>query len=150
MAVLVRRAVVSDQAAIEALVSGERLNPNGIEWPGFRVATHGNAVVGAVQMRRHRDGSRELGSLVVSWEYRGRGIASMLIESVLADQFGPVHVVTARAEATRYARWGFRSIAPAWAPRAVRRNFFLGQVMGGAVALLRGRAPRRLVILKRL
>jgi N-acetylglutamate synthase-like GNAT family acetyltransferase len=150
MAAYVRRAAVTDQAAIEALVSGERLNPNGIEWPGFRVATHGDVVVGAVQLRRHRDGSRELGSLVVSWEYRGRGIASMLIDNLLADQVGPVHLVTARSEAFRYARWGFRSIAPASAPRAVRRNFWLGQVLGGAVSLLSFRAPRRLVILKRL
>ncbi len=150
MAPFVRRAVATDQAAIEALVRGERLNPHGIEWPHFRVATHGHAVVGAVQMRRHRDGSRELGSLVVSSEYRGRGIASMLIDNLLADQLGPVHLVTARAEAARYVRWGFRAIAPAWAPRAVRCNFWLGQFLGGAVALLRGRAPRRLVVLKRL
>jgi hypothetical protein len=38
-----------------------RLNPNGIDWPRFVVTTIGDALVGAVQMRRHADGSRELG-----------------------------------------------------------------------------------------
>lgn len=146
---IVRRAAPSDQRTIEALVKGERLNPNGLDWRNFRVAVIGATVVGAAQMRRHRDGSRELGSLVVDAPYRGCGIAAMLIDHLLAEQAGAVHVVTAREDAAHYQRWGFRAIASARAPQAVRRNQRLGQLLGGLVSLMRGRAPRRLVVLER-
>jgi amino-acid N-acetyltransferase len=145
----VRRAHAGDQTAIEALVRGEHLNPNGLDWWRFRVAVAGARVVGAVQMRAHRDGSRELGSLVVAREYRGRGLAAQLIEALLADHTGEVHLVTARGNASHYRRWGFRAVGALRAPRAVRRNWCLGQLIGGAVALANGRTPRRMVILGR-
>jgi amino-acid N-acetyltransferase len=145
----VRHAHAGDQAAIDALVRSEALNPNGIHWQRFRVAVRGATVVGAVQMRRHADGSRELGSLVVAREHRGRGLAAQMIEALLAEHSGPVHVVTARVNAPHYRRWGFASVAALRAPRAVRRNWCLGQMVGSVVALLRGRSPRRLVILER-
>jgi amino-acid N-acetyltransferase len=145
----VRPARAADQAAIDALVRSEPLNPHGLDWQRFRVAVAGARVVGAVQLRRHADGSRELGSLVVAREHRGRGLAAQLIEALLADHAGPVHLVTARANVPHYRRWGFATVAARRAPRAVRRNWCLGQLVGGVMALLRGRAPRRLVILER-
>lgn len=147
--IVVRRATPADQKAIEALVRSERLNPNQLHWPNFLLAQLGEQIVGAVQMRRHADGSCELGSLVVVPAHRGRGVARLLIDRLLDAQFATVHVVTARADSRHYERWGFRPVAPAAVPRAVRRNWRLGQILGGAVALLSGRAPRRLVILKR-
>lgn len=147
---VVRPAVAADQTAIHSLVKGERLNPNGLDWPNFRVAEIGSTIVGTVQMRRHADGSCELGSLVLAKPYRGRGIAALLIGQALAGHACAVHVVTARANSVHYRRWGFRTIAPARAPGAVWRNYCAGQLIGGAWALLRGRAPRRLVILERV
>jgi amino-acid N-acetyltransferase len=141
----VRPARAADQAAIDALVRSEPLNPHGLDWQRFRVAVAGARVVGAVQLRRHADGSRELGSLVVAREHRGRGLAAQLIEALLADHAGPVHLVTARANVPHYRRWGFATVAA----RPDRRNWCLGQLVGGVMALLRGRAPRRLVILER-
>jgi amino-acid N-acetyltransferase len=146
--VQVRRAVARDQQAITQLVRSERLNPHGLGWANFVVAVMGNTVVGAVQMRQHADGSRELGSLVVGRAHRGRGIAGRLISALLARHTGTVHVITRRANAGHYRRWGFAVIGPCDAPRSVRRNRLLGQ-MAGVLALLRGRRPRRLVILRR-
>ncbi len=89
----------------------------------------GTTVVGAVQMRQHADGSRELGSLVVSREHRGHGIAGRLICALLARHTGPVHVITRHANAVHYRRWGFAVIDPRDAPRTVRRNRLLGQMV---------------------
>jgi amino-acid N-acetyltransferase len=143
-----RPATAADQAAIRALVRGERLNPHGLDWPRFLLATIGPVVVGAVQMRLHADGSRELASLVVARDFRGHGLAGRLVECLLASHTGPVHVITARANARHYTRWCFRAVPALRTPASVRRNFCLGQ-LAGVIALLRGRTPRRLVVLER-
>jgi amino-acid N-acetyltransferase len=145
----VRPATADDQAAIVALVRSERLNPNGLDWPRFLVATSFDAVVGAVQMRWHADGSRELASLVVHPQWRGQGLAPRLIAERLAAHAGPVNVITARRLAPYFERWGFRVIRAREAPRLLRRQRWIGQWLGGAFSLLRGRWPRPLLILER-
>jgi amino-acid N-acetyltransferase len=125
----VRPATETDQVAIRALVRSERLNPYGLDWPNFLVAVGSGGLVGAVQLRRHRDGSRELGSLVVRQEARRQGIASRLINTLLAGMNERVLLITAEAFAARYERWGFRQIEPAAAPAAIRRNYRIGSLV---------------------
>ena len=48
------------------------------------------ALVGAAQVRRHPDGSRELASLVVRRQDRGHGVAGAVTDMLLADEPGPV------------------------------------------------------------
>ena len=145
---IIRPAIETDQAIIRTLVRSERLNPYGLDWPNFLVAVIGPALVGAVQLRRHRDGSRELGSLVVRKEARGRGIASRLINALLAGTNERVLLITVEAFAARYGRWGFRPIETAAAPAAIRRNYWMGS-LASVTALLKLRRIRRLVILDR-
>jgi amino-acid N-acetyltransferase len=144
----IRPATDTDQVAIRTLVRSERLNPCGLDWPNFLVAVSGRGLVGAVQLRRHRDGSRELGSLVVRKEARCQGIASQLINTLLAGANERVLLITVEAFAARYERWGFRQIEPAAAPAAIRRNYRIGS-LASVTALLRLRRIRRLVILDR-
>lgn len=54
------------------------------------------AECGAIQLRFHKDGSRELGSLVVDVKNRNRGIASRLITSLLARHECEVFMITGR------------------------------------------------------
>jgi amino-acid N-acetyltransferase len=145
---LIRPAVALDQVAITRLVHSERLNPHGLAWQNFVVAISGTALIGAVQMRRHPEGSRELGSLVVSREHRGHGIAGRLISALLARHSGPVHVITRSANAVHYRAWGFARIDPRDAPRTVRRHRLIGQMIS-VMSLITGRRPRRLVVLQR-
>lgn len=147
--VRIRKAKAQDQPAIRNLVRGERLNPTKLNWPNFLVAAIEDRVIGAVQMRKHADGSRELGSLVVSKDARGYGIASRLIDGLLASDPGPVWMITADAWADSYSRWDFQRIEPESAPVKVRRNYRIGSLMR-FVSLLKRRPTRRLVILERL
>ena len=118
LAVVLRRATERDHQAIRALVRSERLNPTGINWPNFMVAAAKGRVIGAVQIRKHTDGSRELGSLVVAKEARSQGIASRLIDTLLADDRKPIWLITAAANAGAYSRWGFEQIEVRAAPCA--------------------------------
>ncbi len=119
----------TDQAAIRTLVHSERLNPHGLDWPNFMVAVIGPALVGAVQLRRHLDGSRELGSLVVRKEARRRGIASRLINALLAGTNERMLLITVEAFAARYERWGFRRIEPDAAPAASQAQYRIGSLV---------------------
>ena len=155
MPVEIRKAAAADQAAIVALVRSERLNPNGLDWRNFCIASEGDGLAGAVQIRRHKDGRHqkdeacELGSLVVAPGYRGHGLAGRLIAHALSAETGPVHMITGRAFAAHYARWGFLPVEARRAPASVRRDYWLGQLIGGAHALITGRRINRLVILAR-
>jgi len=147
-AVVVRRATERDQEAIRALVHSERLNPTSLAWPNFLVAETESRIIGAVQMRKHADGSRELGSLVVAQEARGQGIASRLIDVLLAGDQKPVWLITAAPNADAYARWGFMQIETRAAPAKVRRNHLMGS-LARIISFVMRRPMRRLVILER-
>jgi amino-acid N-acetyltransferase len=144
----IRRAGPADEAAVQALVRSERLNPNRLHWPHFVVACDGERIVGAVQMRHHLDGSHELGSLVVVPELRGQGLATRLIDALLAGFPGPVHMVTQHRHAAHFERWGFRPVRALRAPVAVRLNWLVGQTVS-LLSLVQRRPLRRLAILGR-
>ncbi len=144
-----RRAVELDQPAIRALVRGERLNPTGIDWPNFIVATMDERVVGAVQIRKHSDGSREVGSLVVATDRRRQGIASRMIDALLADERQPIWMITGETYAATYRQWGFQRIEPSAAPVKIRLNWRIGR-LARIVSFVQGLPMRRLVILERL
>ena len=143
-----RRARPEDEPRIRALVRAERLNPTDLRFPAFLVACMGGMVVGAAQIRLHRDGSREFGSLVVAPPFRGQGIGSALIRSLLAQESGRLHVITGRAGVPTYERHGFVRVPARRVPRAIWRNLRIGQFMGHW-GRLRGREPLGLCVLER-
>lgn len=147
--VLFRKAVEQDEAEIRTLVRGERMNPTGLDWPNFLVAAVGERIVGTVQIRKHADGSRELGSLVVTKERRGQGIASRLIDTLLASDREPIWMITDEMHAGNYRHWGFTRIEPCTAPRKIRVNWRIGR-FARIWSFIKGLPMRRLVILERL
>jgi amino-acid N-acetyltransferase len=143
-----RPAQADDQTAISDFVRSEHLNPHGLHWQRFTLALDNEGrLVGCVQVRHHRDGSRELGSFAVRPSWRSRGIGTQLVQRALLRDPGPVHLVTRRELAGYFSRWGFAPVAPAQAPGILRLQQGIGCVMGGLVSLLKGRKPNRLVIL---
>ena len=148
-AIGIRQATELDQPAIRALVHSECLNPTGINWPNFLVAAMGERIVGAAQVRKHSDGSRELGSLVVAKDARGRGIASRMIDTLLAEAREPIWLITSEPFANAYARRGFEVVEPCAAPVKVRHNYRMGS-MARIISFIMRRPMRRLVILERL
>ena len=81
LSIAIRAATADDQLAVKTLVRSEHLNPLDLDWRRFTVAFDDSGLVGAVQLRKHWDGSRELGSLVVRRDARHHGVASQLIDA---------------------------------------------------------------------
>ncbi len=149
MSIAVRPATADDQDRIVALVRSDRLKPTGLSWSNFVVAVDGAELVGAAQIRKHRDGSLELGSLVVARRRRGRGVAVRVINMLLASEPRGIFAITGQARTAAVARWGFHAIGPRQAPLAIRLNYYLGYFGGGMISLLLRRPVNRLVILQR-
>ena len=150
MTIRIRPATERDQEQIVRLVRSERLNPHGLYWPNFVVAESGERIIGAVQLRPHRGGSHELGSLVVEAPSRGQGLSSKLIEHRLAGHAGRVLIITNCRFADRYRRWGFARIAPAAAPPGVRWHYRIGSTIATIVAFFQRRDFRGMAVLERM
>ena len=118
MKVTIRAASARDEAVIASLVRSERMNPFDLDWRRFLVATDAQGVAGAVQMRNHFDGSRELASLVVRPDARRQGIAARLIDALMLFARGRVYMITGARFARHYAHWGFAPVVPATAASA--------------------------------
>ena len=146
MRITIRAASERDQDAIIALVRSERMNPFDLDWRRFLVATDARGVAGAVQMRNHFDGSRELGSLVVRPDVRAHGIAARLIGRLMASARGRIYMITGARFASHYARWGFTPVEPARAPLGILRNYVFGRLVG-VVARAIGRSSKSLAVL---
>jgi N-acetylglutamate synthase-like GNAT family acetyltransferase len=149
VAISVRRATAEDQAAITAMVRSARLNPSGLAWPGFVLAEQDGRLVGIAQLRRHPDDAVELASLVVEPAARRAGVATSMVDALLATESGLVYTIVDRRYGDHFARWGFTPVDPAALPGSVRRGLRIGRVVTAVASLVR--RPRiRLVPLARL
>ena len=117
----IRRAVQADQTSITALVRAAGINPFDLRWQRFLVADDGGRVIGVVQLKPHRDGSRELASLAVVQEYQGQGVGGALVRELLATETGPVYLTCADRLEGYYTRFGFRRLEPPEMPAYFRR-----------------------------
>ena len=146
--IVIRKARLEEDKAIRALVLTERMRPLDLKPENFLLAVKDDEIIGTVQMRRHPDGTRELGSLVVAPAWRRQGIAKRLVDELLKNERQNVYAITARAQWMRYAQWGFERVEARSAPKPIRLHHFLGS-LGSIVSLFKRRSMRRLVILKR-
>jgi len=111
------------QAAIRAMIRAGRLNPLGLDWRRFLLARDGQgAIAGCVQVKPHRDGSRELASLYVLPSLRGAGAGSRLVSAILEREQRDLWLTCRAGLAAYYRRFGFRTVENAAAmPTYFRR-----------------------------
>jgi amino-acid N-acetyltransferase len=144
-AIIIRRATADDQPAIRRMVRQEWLDPTNLRWPNFVVAEYEGAVVGIGQVRPYRAG-RELGSLVVREDLRGRGIGGRIMERLLEGEVGTVYLECAAHMTPYYKRFGFREIDRQDVPGPLRIKSSLGnafaRLMGTRLAVMRRESRR--------
>lgn len=120
-----------DESTIKQMVRAANLNPLGVNWERFTVAVDaGGAIIGCVQLKSHGDGSQELASLVVDEQWRGRGVASVLIDEVKAQANATVWLMCASQLAPFYEQFYFlRVLDSAQMPPYFRRIHWLVRLL---------------------
>lgn len=107
---------------VRQMVLKEKLNPLSLNWRRFWVAvSQKGRVVGCVQVKPHGDGTRELASLVVLPEWRGRGVARSLIHTALEHESGAVYLTCRSGLQKLYERFGFHALSDTQLPPYFRR-----------------------------
>ncbi len=141
-----RRASREDAGAIRRLISRVGINPFGLNWRRFWIAVDGTGrLVGCGQVKPHHDGSRELASIAVEPEWRGRGIARAIIETLLAENPPPVYLTCRASLEPLYNRFGFRVLQPGEMERDLRRIWRLA----GLIRRIIPGMPQLLVMAKK-
>jgi N-acetylglutamate synthase-like GNAT family acetyltransferase len=128
-----RPAKKKDFRIIKKMISQARINPTGLSWERFWVAESGGEIIGCAQVKPHKDGSRELASLVVQPEWRGQGIARVLIEYFLRTEPDPLYLTCRTGLGPFYEKFGFREVPVEEMPnyfRTVNRFINAGKLVG--------------------
>lgn len=117
-----RPAVEAESAAIHDLIHLVGINPTGLDWKRFLVAvTPEGRVIGCGQLKPHSGGILELASIAVLPEYRKYGIASAVIERLLAESPRPLYLTCVSSMGPFYERFGFYTLTLEEMPRYFRR-----------------------------
>jgi N-acetylglutamate synthase-like GNAT family acetyltransferase len=108
--VVIHVASAADQPVIRRIVRDANINPFSLDWRRFLVAERDGRIIGVGQVKPHGDGSRELASIAVIPDWRGRGIASAVIQALLARESGPLYLTCRSLLESFYVRFGFQRI----------------------------------------
>jgi amino-acid N-acetyltransferase len=122
----IRPAVSADAPAIRSLIRSTLINPLGIHWSRFIIAVdQDDRLIGCGQVKAHRDGSRELASIAVEPAWRQRGVASTIIERLMASHDEALYLTCRPQLETFYERFGFRAIREVEMPAYFRQVYRL-------------------------
>lgn len=103
-----RSATAADLVLIKEMVRQERLNPMGLKWERFLLAvSETGEVVGCGQIKSHKDGSHELASIVTRSDWRGQGVARLMIEQLMSEQTSSLWLMCRSSLAPFYEKFGF-------------------------------------------
>jgi N-acetylglutamate synthase-like GNAT family acetyltransferase len=135
-----RPAAAADEPAIRALIRSEGLNPLSLHWRNFLLAVDAEGrIAGIGAVKRHGDGSRELASIAVLPAWRGRGVASAVINALLAREEGPLYLTCRETMVNFYQPFGFRKIGRDEMTPYFRR---LSRIVGVVIHIFRaGKGP---------
>lgn len=140
-----RAATAGDEQAIKALIRAVQINPMGLDWRRFVVATSvDGAIKGCGQVKPHGEEARELASIAVRTDDRGQGIARAIIEHLLMQDPGTVYLMCRSPLGRFYEKFGFREIQRNEMPTYFRRIARLAGLLMGL-----SRADDYLMIMRR-
>lgn len=108
-----RPAGARDRSVIRSLIRRVRINPTGLDWRRFTVATDGQGnVIGCGQIKPRSRQVDELASIAVEPAWRRQGVASAIIHSLMHDRQSPLWLVCREELVPFYRRFGFRPVDP--------------------------------------
>ncbi len=107
----IRPATDTDRSAILRLMRPRDYNRINLRPACFVVAEEAGTILGIGQIKRHRDGTAELASLVVVAHRRTEGIGRALVRALVAQHQGALYLFCLAELENFYARLGFQPVA---------------------------------------
>ena len=139
-----RPARESESGVIKDLIHLVGINPIGLDWKRFVVAAAGDRdeMIGCGQIKPHGTEILELASIAVFPEYQGKGVASAVIERLLAKGLRPLYLMCESSRGSLYEKFGFQPVPYHEMPRYFQRI----SKLAGLASTLSGRNERLLVM----
>jgi amino-acid N-acetyltransferase len=126
-----RPAMETDAPDIRELVHQAQINPLDLDWPRFIVAVSPEGeLIGCGQVKTHRDGSRELASIVVAPAFRNQGVARAIIEHLTAQHPGVLYLTCRSSLGAFYEKFGYQIVRDDEMPPYFRRISRLFRILG--------------------
>ena len=115
-----------------------------LNWKRFVVAVNDqDEMIGCGQIKPHGTEILELASIAVYPEHQGQGVASTVIQHLLANSPRPLYLMCESSRGSLYEKFGFREISYEEMPRYFQR---LSRLAGLVTTL--ARRQERLLIMK--
>ncbi|MBX3015369.1 MAG: GNAT family N-acetyltransferase [Caldilineaceae bacterium] len=152
---IIRPATETDRFAISRLLRPRDYNRIHLQPTCFLVAEDQGVVIGIGQVKRHREGSAELASLVVAPNRRGEGIGRALVRALVARYYAqnqkaqnqePLYLFCLAELESFYASVGFTRVAPRQLPPWLALLQGVGNGVGYLGWLVQGRRLRVLTM----
>lgn len=120
---ILRPASAADMDAIRRLVWSARLDPTQLRWSQFWVIERAGHLIACGQLRTFA-AAQELGSLVVTPDWRGQGLGTVLTQHLIRQATQPLYLECLGVRlAAFYRRFGFEPVAWRRLPRSLRLKF---------------------------
>jgi N-acetylglutamate synthase-like GNAT family acetyltransferase len=140
----IRNARESESGQIKDLIRLVGINPMDLDWKRFVVAVNDrDEMIGCGQIKPHGQAILELASIAVYPEHQGKGVASAIIEHLLANSPRPMYLMCESSRGSLYEKFGFRVIAYDEMPRYFQR---ISKLAGLMTTL--ARRDERLLVMK--
>ena len=102
----------------------------GLDWHRFMVAVDGSGRMrGCGQLKPHGGGVIELASIAVEPQDRGKGIARIIIEHLIAQAPRPLYLTCRSSLGPFYEKWNFHAVGLDEMPAYFRRLSRLASLM---------------------
>ncbi|MBE9208267.1 GNAT family N-acetyltransferase [Nostoc sp. LEGE 06077] len=125
---ILRRATAADKWSIFALVFSAKLDPTQLRWQQFFVVESEGNLIACGQLRNF-PGAQELGSLVVTPNWRGRGLGSLLTQHLINQATEPLYLECLGEKLSQfYSRFGFITVSFENLPSSLVRKFGISQL----------------------
>ena len=125
---ILRQATSADIWSIRLLVLRAKLDPTQIRWQQFWVIECSGNIVACGQLRDY-SGVKELGSLVVLPNWRGRGLGSVLTQHLIESCSQPLYLeCLGERLANFYHNFGFFPVTWQELPRSLQKKFRISQL----------------------
>jgi N-acetylglutamate synthase-like GNAT family acetyltransferase len=118
----IRPALEAESTQIKDLINLVGINPMGLDWRRFIVVVNESGqVIACGQIKPHGADIRELASIAVHPQYRGLGLARIVIEMLLRENPRPLYLMCISHNGPMYEKFGFQAIAEKQMPRYFAR-----------------------------